>query len=108
MKTRISGIAAVFMLAASLAFAADYAKAIVGKWGFEFKGQSAATEYRPDGTFTQIMGDTKVDGKYAVRGNILNLDVGGKKTPWTIQSFDGKRMSMKRERDGRVIIYNNK
>lgn len=98
----------VVALAASFAYAADYAKAIVGSWGFEFKGQSATTEYRADGTFTQVMGNIKVKGKYAVRGNILTLDVDGKKTPWTIESFDGKKMSMKREKDGRVIVYTRK
>jgi hypothetical protein len=105
MKRYISVLSLMLVLMATLAFAADYKKDIVGNWNYEFKGQQAAVEHRADGTFTLVMGTTTVKGTYTVTGNSLTLITDGKKTPYTIQSYDGKKMTMKRDKDSRVIVY---
>jgi len=108
MKKRISILAVFILFTATLVFAADYKKDIVGKWSYEFKGQQANVEHKSDGTFTLVMGGVTVNGKYNLKGNTLTLVADGKETPYTIESFDGKKMSMKRVKDSRVIVYEKK
>lgn len=108
MRKKIFALSIFVLFIATLAFAADYKKDIVGNWTYEFKGQRAAVEHKADGTFTLVMGTTKVKGTYTVKGNTLTLITEGKNTPYTIQSYDGKKMTMKRDKDNRVIIYVNK
>jgi len=108
MKKRISILAAFIVFTATLVFGADYKKDIVGKWSYEFKGQQANMEHKSDGTFTLVMGSVTVKGKYSVKDNTLTLTADGKDTPYTIESFDGKKMNMKRVKDNRVIVYEKK
>ncbi|MFA5180838.1 MAG: lipocalin family protein [Syntrophales bacterium] len=105
MKKRILVLSVMLVLMATLAIAADYSKDIIGNWTYEFKGQQAAVEHKADGAFTLVMGTTTVKGTYTVKGNSLTLITDGKKTPYTIQSYDGKKMTMKRDKDSRVIVY---
>lgn len=108
MKKNIMVLAAFIVFMATLAFAADYKKDIVGKWSYEFKGQQATVEHRADGTFTLVMGGVTVNGKYTVKGSNLTLVIDGKETPYVIESYDGKKMPMKRVKDNRVIVYEKK
>ena len=108
MKIRISMLAALTVFMATVAFGADYKKDIVGNWSYEFKGQQATVEHKADGTFTLVMAGVTVNGKYTVKGNSLTLITDGKETPYTIESFDGKKMPMKRVKDNRVIVYEKK
>ncbi len=104
-KTFILTIFFVFVIMASLVVAADYKKDIVGTWTYEFKGQNATMDHMADGTFTLVMGKVTAKGTYTVTGSNLVLVTDGKNTPYAIQSFDGKKMTLKREKDGRVIEY---
>jgi hypothetical protein len=105
MKKSIMVSIVFIMFIATLAFAADYKKDIVGNWTYEFKGQQATVEHKADGTFTLVIGKTTVKGTYTVNESTLTLVTDGKNTPYTIQSYDGKKMTMKRDKDGRVIVY---
>lgn len=105
MKKTILLLSVVFAFMATLAFAANYAKDIVGNWAYEFGGQQATVEHKADGTFTLVMGKTTVKGTYTVKDKSLTLITDGKKTPYTIQSFDGKQMTLKRDKDNRIIVY---
>jgi hypothetical protein len=105
MKKKVLALLIFFVLMATLVFAADYKKDIIGNWSYEFKGQQATVEHKADDTFTLVMGANTVKGKYTVKGNTLTLITDGKSTLYTIQSYDGKKMAMKREKDGRVIVY---
>lgn len=105
MKMKVTMWSVLFLLLPVLAFAADYKKDIVGKWSYEFKGQQATIEHRADSTFALVMGGVTVNGKYTVKGNSLVLVTDGKETSYTIESFDGKKMPMKRVKDNRTIVY---
>jgi len=105
MKTGIAVCFTLVVLAASLAFGADFKKDIVGAWTYEFKGQQASVEHKADGTFTLVMGGVTVKGTYKVNGNSLTLTADGKDTPYIIESFDGKKMPIKRVKDNRVLVY---
>jgi len=105
MKKIILVLSVFALLITTVAFAADYQKLIIGSWTYEFKGQQAAVEHNTDGTFSLVMGTTTVKGTYTVKGNSLTLITEGKKTPYTIQSYDGKKMTMKRDKDSRIIVY---
>jgi hypothetical protein len=109
MKKRATVLSIVFLLVAVLSFAADYKKDIVGIWTYDFAGVTSTIDHKADGTFTLVMKDTTVKGTYAVDGKKLVLITqDGKKVPYTIESFDGKKMTVKRDKDGRVIVYNKK
>lgn len=108
MKRSIAVCATFLFVMATQALCADYKKDIVGKWSYEFKGQQAAVEHKGDGTFNLVMGGVTVNGKYTVNGNSLKLVTDGKETAYTIESFDGKKMPMKRVKDNRVIVYEKK
>ena len=108
MKKRIAIISTFVLFLAALAFGADYKKDIVGKWSYEFKGQQATIEHKADGTFTLVMGAITVNGTYKVNGSNLTLVTDGKETPYIIESFNGKKMPMKRVKDNRAIVYEKK
>lgn len=109
MKKRFGVLSIVFLLIATISFAADFKKDIVGNWTYDFKGVTAKIEHKADGTFLLVMKDTTVKGTYSVDGSKLTLITQeGKKVPYTIESSDGKKMTIKRDTDGRVIIYNKK
>jgi len=108
MKKRIAILSAFILLIATLVFGADYKKDIVGKWSYDYKGQQAKVEHKADGTFNLAMGDVKVNGTYTVKGDTLTLIIDDKETPWKIESFDGKKMPMKRVKDNRQMVYEKK
>lgn len=97
------------MFVAVFSFAADYKKDIVGSWTYDFAGATATVDHKADGTFVLVMKDTTVKGTYTVDGKKLVLITSdGKKVLYTIESSDGKKMTIKRDKDGRVIVYNRK
>lgn len=107
MKKRLTVLSIVFLLIAAVSFAADYKKDIVGSWTYDFGGATAKVDHKADGTFVIVMKDVTVKGTYAVDGNKLTMTTSdGKKNTYTIESFDGKKMPVKRDKDGRVIVYN--
>ena len=108
MKKKIAVLSMIITFMATLAFGADYKKDIVGDWSYEFKGQQATMKHRIDGTFTLVIDGNTVNGKYAVNENNLTLVTDGKETPYTIETFDGKKMTMKRVKDNRIIVYEKK
>ena len=109
MKKRVTVLSIIFLLIAAVSFAADYKKDIVGTWMYVFKGTDAKIDHKADGTFVLVMKDTTVKGTYTVDGNKLTLITPeGKKVGYTIQAFEGKKMTIKRDADGREIVYNKK
>ena len=109
MKKRVIVFSTIFLLVAAVAFAADYKKDIVGSWTYEFAGATATVDHKADGTFVLVMKDTTLKGTYTVDGKKLTLITSdGKKTLYTIESFDGKKMTIKRDKDGRVTVYSKK
>jgi len=109
MKKRVTVLSIVFLLIAVVSFAADYKKDIVGNWTYEWSGATAQVDHKADGNFVLVMKNITVKGTYAVDGKKLTLTTSdGKKTVYTIESLDGKKMTLKRDKDGRVIVYNKK
>jgi len=109
MKKRVAIFSIIFVFVAAFSFAADYKKDIVGAWTYDFAGTAATIDHKADGTFVLVMKDTTLKGTYTVDGNKLVLITSdGKKVPYTIESSDGKKMTIKRDKDGRVIVYNRK
>jgi uncharacterized protein (TIGR03066 family) len=109
MKKSIAVLSIVFLLVAAVCFAADYKKDIVGSWTYAFKGADSKIDHNADGTFVLVTRNITVKGTYAVDGNKLTLTTPeGKKIGYTIQAYDGKKMTIKRDADGREIVYNKK
>lgn len=109
MKKRAAVFSVVFLLIAALSFAADYKKDITGTWTYDFAGATATIEHKADGTFVLVMKDVTVKGTYTVDGKKLVITTSdGKRVSYTIESSDGKKMTIKRDKDGRVIVYNRK
>jgi len=95
------------LLAFTMAFAkADYGKTIVGAWSFDLGGGFMATvEYKGDGSLVQKMGDLTLTGTYKVEGDKLTTNVKGQITVFTITTGDGSSLTMKRDKDGKIIVY---
>ncbi len=109
MKRNVVVLSIVFLLVAAVCFAADYKKDIVGSWTYTFKGADSKIDHNADGTFVLVTKNITVKGTYGVEGNKLTLTTPeGKKIGYTIQSYSGKKMTIKRDADGREIVYNRK
>lgn len=95
------------LLAFTMAFAkADYGKTIVGAWSFDLGGGFMANvEYKGDGSLVQKMGDLTLTGTYKVEGDKLTTNVKGQITVFTITTGDGSSLTMKRDKDGKIIVY---
>ncbi|HOT46019.1 MAG TPA: hypothetical protein PLM53_17570 [Spirochaetota bacterium] len=95
------------LLAFTMAFGkADYGKTIVGTWSFDLGGGFMATvEFKGDGSLVQKMGDLTMAGTYKVEGDKLTTNVNGQVTVFTITSGDESSITMKRDKDGRIIVY---
>ena len=87
----------------------DYSKKITGVWNFDMGGGFMATvEYKDDGSLIQKMGDLTMTGTYKVQGDKLTTTVSGQITVFTIVSGDDATMTVKRDKDGRTIVYKKK
>ncbi len=95
------------MLLATSAFArTDFNKTIVGTWSFDLGGGFMATvEYKSDGTLIQKMGDLTITGTYTVQNNKMTTIVKGQTTAFTIISGDESTITMKRDKDGKTVVY---
>jgi hypothetical protein len=99
-------IVAVICIGTAVAGAADYKTAIVGNWKFDLGGGFMATcEYKANGTFVQKVKDMNIAGTYTVRGNALTMVSGGKTTAFTIVKAEGNTMTVKRNSDGKTLVY---
>lgn len=95
-----------FFLSVSAVFAADFGKMIVGTWSFDMGGNFMATvEYTSSGTLTQKMGDISISGTYRVEGKKLTTVVQGQTTVFTIVKAAQDSMTIKRDKDGKLIVY---
>ena len=84
----------------------DYGQVIIGSWKFDLgSGYMSTIEYLPDGTFSQQVDELIVKGTYKVTGKKLKTVTRGKATIFTIVSFDKKKLTIKRDRDGRTVVY---
>lgn len=106
-KANVLFALAAVLLAVTLAFAnTDFSKTIVGTWNFDLGGGFMATvEYKADGTLVQKMGDLTMAGTYKVQGNKLTTTVKGQVTAFTITSADDTTFTVKRDKDGRIVVY---
>ena len=106
MQKIITALAAALLFFGAAYGQADYGKSIIGTWKFDLGGNFWATvEYKADGTFSQTMGGMTITGTYSVKGTTLKTDVKGQMTEFTIVSSDAKIMTLKRNKDGKTIVY---
>jgi hypothetical protein len=85
----------------------DYGKAIIGTWKFDLgSGFMATIEYKSDGTFEQKVDEMIIGGTYVVKGDKLKTVTKGQTTIFTIVSMADNKMTVKRVKDGRTIVYN--
>jgi uncharacterized protein (TIGR03066 family) len=107
-KILITLCAAMFLF--STAFAkTDFSKTIAGTWNFDMGGGYMATvEYKADGSLVQKMGDLTIAGTYKVQGDKLTTTVKGQVTVFTIVSGDASTMTVKRDKDGKTVVYRKK
>ncbi|HPV42966.1 MAG TPA: hypothetical protein PKX40_17450 [Spirochaetota bacterium] len=102
----ITVIIAGIVLASPMRGQTDYNGAIVGIWKFDMgAGIMATIEYRKDGTFQQVVDELVIVGTYLVKGNKLKTISRGQTTMYTIVSLVDKELTIKRDRDGRTIVY---
>lgn len=84
----------------------DYSKAIIGTWKFDLgSGFLATIEYKSNGTFEQTVDEMIIGGTYAINGNKLKTVTKGQATLFTIISLADNKMTIKRVKDGRTIVY---
>ncbi len=95
------------MLFMNTAFAeTDYSKTIAGIWSFDLGGGFMSTvEYKTDGSLIQRMGDLTITGIYKVQKNKLTTTVKGQITVFTILSSDASSITLKRDKDGKTVVY---
>lgn len=84
----------------------EYGQTIIGSWKFDLGGGfTASIEYKADGTFEQKVDRLVIKGKYELTGNKLKTVTKGQTTQFTIVSFENNKLTIKRDKDGRVIVY---
>jgi hypothetical protein len=84
----------------------DFSKSIVGTWSFDLGGGFMSTvEYKSDGTLIQKMGDLTITGTYTVQKEKMTTIVKGQTTVFTIVSGDETTITLKRDKDGKIVVY---
>ncbi|MCU0848331.1 MAG: hypothetical protein MUD12_10630 [Spirochaetes bacterium] len=84
----------------------DCQKSLPGKWYFDMGGGFIVTvEYRGDGTFIQKMTSVTMKGTYAVKDGGFETTIDGQKADYTIVSCENNKMTVRRNRDGRIMEY---
>ncbi|HOT46021.1 MAG TPA: hypothetical protein PLM53_17580 [Spirochaetota bacterium] len=106
-KIQIMTVVIAGMILASLAHGqTDYSSAIVGIWKFDMgAGIMATIEYRKDGTFQQVVDELIIGGTYWIKGNKLKTIDRGRTTMYTLVSLADRELTIKRDKDGRTIVY---
>ncbi len=106
-KTGVLFALAAGMLLVTIAFAkTDFSKTIIGTWSFDLGGGFMSTvEYKSDGSLIQKMGDLTMSGTYKVEGNKMTTTVNGQITVFTIISGDESALTVKRDKDGKTVVY---
>lgn len=106
---QIAGLAAmtaVLLYAVMVHGQTDFSSIIVGRWKFDMgAGIMAAVEYRKDGSFQQTVDEMIIGGTYRVKGRKLKTISKGQATMYTLVSLVGKELTVKRDKDGRTIVY---
>lgn len=100
MRMKILFLSLLLVLVASFAFAGD----LVGTWEYSLNGQQVTVDLKNDGTFTSTRAKVTVRGTYRVMQNKLMLVSDNQTTTYDLISYTGKMLTMKKERDTRVII----
>ena len=109
MKKSIFSIAAVVVLLGSMLLAGDVKKEIVGSWTFDLGGgYMASADYKANGTFDQKMGEMTISGTYTVQGNKITTVASGRTTVFTVEKSDASSMTLKRDSDGKIMVYKKK
>ncbi|MBP7738181.1 MAG: hypothetical protein KA369_19555 [Spirochaetes bacterium] len=99
-------IIAGLILASPVSGQADFGAVIVGTWKFDMgAGIMAAIEYRNNGTFQQTVDELIIGGTYKIKRNKLITVSKGRTTVYTIVSLVDKELTIKRDKDGRTIVY---
>ncbi len=84
----------------------DYSTSIIGIWKFDLgTGIMATIEYKKDGSFEQKVDEMIIGGSYSIKGNKLKTITRGHATMFTIVSLVEKELTIKRDKDGRKIVY---
>jgi hypothetical protein len=84
----------------------DYSSSIIGTWKFDMgAGIMATIEYRKDGSFQQKVDEMIIGGTYSIKGKKLKTITRGNTTLFTIISLVDKELTIKRDKDGRTIVY---
>jgi len=65
----------------------------------------ATIEYKPNGTFEQTVGEMIIGGTYVVNGDKLKTVTKNQTTHFVIISLADGKMTIKRLKDGRTIVY---
>lgn len=109
-KSRILFALLAGMFLFTVAFAkTDFTKTIAGIWDFDLGGGFMSTvEYKTDGSLIQKMGDLTISGTYKIQGNKLTTIVKGQTTVFTIISGDDATLTVKRDKDGKTVVYKKK
>ncbi len=82
---------------------------IVGNWEFDMGGgHKAQVEYKADNSFVQKMGPMTLNGTYTLNNNTLTTTVNQKATVFTIIKSDKASMTVKRNNDGKTVVYTKK
>ena len=89
--------------------AAAVRHAIVGSWEFDMGGGfKAQVEYKADNSFVQKMGEMTINGTYTLKNNTLTTVANSKSTVFTIVKSDNASMTVKRNKDGKTLVYTKK
>ncbi len=84
----------------------DYSTIIIGSWKFDMgAGIMATIEYKKDGSFQQKVDEMIIGGTYRIKGTKLKTVSRGHTTLFTIVSLVDKELTIKRDKDGRTIVY---
>ena len=86
----------------------DCGKKLPGTWVIDLGGITATAEYRNNGTLVQKMPGLTLTGTYTVKGGSFTTVVQGRTTIFTILSCDGNTLKIKREMDGKILVYRKK
>ncbi len=81
----------------------------MGSWEFEMGGGfKAQVEYKADNSFVQKMGEMTINGTYTLKNNTLTTVANSKSTVFTIVKSDSASMTVKRNKDGKTLVYTKK
>ena len=79
---------------------------ITGIWKFDLGGGfMAQVEYKNDGSFVQKMNNMEMKGSYVLKNKKITTDIQGMKSGFTILSCENNKLTVKRDKDGKTVVY---